>query len=185
MKLNNLGYQEKEVSIDKDAWLESLMDVYGDRLTKLSYNYLKDWSMAQDVVQEVFVTCYEQYEFIDRIQSLKAWLFRITINKCKDILRSSTIRRVVVNSNLFKLFSTKELSPEMNMIKRDEEEVLSLFVLSLPIKYREVIILFYYEELSIEEISVTLKLNSNTVKTRLNRGRKKLKIAMEGVTLNG
>ncbi|MFN7253401.1 MAG: sigma-70 family RNA polymerase sigma factor [Anaerobacillus sp.] len=183
--MNNLDYQDRGEPVDKDAWLEEVMDEYAERLTKLAYNYLKDWSMAQDVVQEVFVTCYEQFEIIDTIRSLKAWLFRITINKCKDVLRSSLFKKVVVNSNLFSLFTTRDLSPEMNLIKRDEDETLSMCVLSLPIKYREIIILFYYEELSIEEISEMLKLNSNTVKTRLNRGRMKLKNVIEGGELNG
>lgn len=64
-------------------------------------------------------------------------------------------------------------------MKTREEEFLSTCVLVLPIKYREVITLYYYEELSIEEISEILKINRNTIKSRLNRARMKLKAVME------
>ncbi len=164
---------------DKDAWFEGIMDQYGDRLTKLSYNYTKDWNLAEDIVQEVFITCYKEYETLDSIVSFQAWIFRITINKCKDLLKSSFFKRVFMNSSLLALTKSPELSPEMVTVKNCEEAILSECVLVLPIKYREVITLHYYDELSIEEISEILKINRNTIKTRLKRARLKLKILME------
>ncbi|MBW3111691.1 sigma-70 family RNA polymerase sigma factor [Bacillus sp. MCCB 382] len=163
----------------RDAWLETIMDEYGERLTKLAYNYVKDWSMAEDIVQEVFVTCFRHYEKIDEILSFKAWIYRLAINRAKDVLKSSAFKRVVMNSSLFSLFTSKEALPEMSLVKRSEEEVLSKSVLDLPVKYREVIILYYYEECSIDEIQELLGVNGNTIKTRLNRGRGKLKEIME------
>ncbi|MFC4323306.1 sigma-70 family RNA polymerase sigma factor [Litchfieldia salsa] len=163
----------------KDEWFERIMDVYGERLTKLCFNYTKDWSISEDIVQEVFITCYREYENIDKITFFKAWIYRITINKCKDLLKSSFFKRVVMSSNLIISSRTLELSPEMSIMKSSEEEFLSTCVLALPIKYREVITLYYYEELPIEDISRILKINNNTVKTRLNRARAKLKVLME------
>jgi RNA polymerase sigma factor (sigma-70 family) len=164
---------------NKDEWFEYIMDEYGDRLTKLSYNYTKDWRLAEDIVQDVFITCYKEYENLDRIVSFKAWIFRITINKCKDLLKSSIFKRVITNSSLLIRAKSSELSPEMSIMKSSEEEFLATCVLVLPIKYREVITLYYYEELSIEEISEILKVNRNTIKTRLNRARMKLKVLLE------
>jgi RNA polymerase sigma-70 factor (ECF subfamily) len=163
----------------KDEWFENIMNEYGDRLTKFSYNYLKDWSLAEDIVQDVFMTCYKEYENIDRVVSFKAWIYRITVNKCKDVLKSSIFKRVIMNSDLLRLSKSGELTPEMSILKSSEEEFLATCVLALPIKYREVITLYYYEELSIEEMSEILKLNNNTIKTRLNRARMKLKALME------
>ncbi|MGM0752503.1 MAG: sigma-70 family RNA polymerase sigma factor [Bacillota bacterium] len=164
---------------DRDAWLETIMDEYGERLTKLAYNYVNDWSQAEDIVQDVFITCFRHYEKIDEIISFKAWIYRLVINRAKDVLKSSAFKRVVMNSSLLSLFTSKEPLPEMSLLKRSEEELLSRCVLDLPVKYREVIILYYYEECSIEEITELLRLNSNTIKTRLNRGRSKLKNRME------
>ncbi|WP_409276281.1 sigma-70 family RNA polymerase sigma factor [Neobacillus sp. SCS-31] len=164
---------------DKDAWFSGIMDLYGDRLTKLSFTYTKDWGLAEDIVQEVFIICYKEYENITKIVSLKGWLFTITINKCKDLIRSSFFKRVFTNPDLLLHAKSPELSPEMALLKSNEEAILSSCVLALPINYREVITLFYYEELSIEEISEILKLNSNTIKTRMKRARMKLKSLLE------
>lgn len=166
-------------SDSRDSWLEGIMDEYGERLTKLAYNYVKDWGMAEDIVQDVFITCFRHFEKIDEILSFKAWIYRLVINRSKDVLKSSAFKRVVKNSNLYTLFTSKEPLPEMSLVKRSEEEILSRSVLDLPLKYREVIILYYYEECSIEEIKGLLGLNGNTIKTRLNRGRMKLKNRME------
>lgn len=162
-----------------DAWLERIMDEYGERLTKLAYNYVKDWGMAEDIVQDVFITCFRHFEKIDEILLFKAWIYRLVINRSKDVLKSSAFKRVVMNSSLYSLFTSKEPLPDISLVKRSEEEILSRSVLDLPVKYREVIILYYYEECSIEEIKGLLGLNVNTIKTRLNRGRMKLKNRME------
>ncbi|WP_313800825.1 sigma-70 family RNA polymerase sigma factor [Cytobacillus sp.] len=176
---------KENVSLDREAWLEKIMEQYGDRLTKLSYNYIKDWNLAEDIVQDVFITCYKEFEKIDNIISFKTWIYRITINKCKDVLKSSIFKRVMVNSNFSPLKRSPELTPEMMILKRSEEEFLSTSVLALPLKFREVITLYYYEELSIEEMSGILKINQNTIKTRLNRARKKLRALMERWRENG
>jgi RNA polymerase sigma-70 factor (ECF subfamily) len=120
---------------DRDTWLETIMDKYGERLTKLAYNYVKDWKLAEDIVQDVYITCYKNYEKIDEIISFKSWIFRLVINKSKDVLKSSAFRKVVMNSSLFTLFTSKELSPEKDLLKRSEEEFLSMCVLTLPVKY--------------------------------------------------
>lgn len=172
-------------SLDRDAWLEIIMNEYGERLTKLVYNYVKDWKLSEDIVQDVFITCYKNYEKMGEIISFKSWIYRLAINKSKDVLKSSAFRKVIMNSSLFTPFSSKELSPEKDILKRSEEEFLSLCVLSLPVKYREVITLYYYEECSIEEITGILAVKPNTIKTRLSRGRVKLKKMMERWGYNG
>ncbi|MFE7064081.1 sigma-70 family RNA polymerase sigma factor [Sutcliffiella sp. NPDC057660] len=183
--MSNLDRKEAVFINNRNAWFEEIMDEFGEKLTKLAYTYLKDWKIAEDVVQDVFIICYKQYEDLEAITSFKSWIYRITINKSKDVLKSSSIRRVIMNPNLFQFFRTKDPSPEMVMIKRSEEELLSVCVLALPLKYREVISLYYYEELQIEEISKILKMNRNTIKTRLNRARSKLKTMMERCDMDG
>ncbi len=171
--------EEKNYEETRDKWFENIMDQYGDRLTKLSYNYLKDWNLAEDIVQDVFITCYKKYDKMSEVVSFKAWIYRITINKCKDMLKSSLFKKVIINPDLFKRIISSEVTPEMRVMKKNEEEYLSICVLELPLKYREVITLFYYEELPIDEISELLKIKRNTVKTRLSRARLKLKTNLE------
>jgi RNA polymerase sigma factor (sigma-70 family) len=170
---------------DKDELLERIMDEFGERLTKLAYNYLRDWGTAQEVVQDVFVTCYKHLDEYNQIQSYKSWIYRVTINRCKDKLRSSLLKRFIFNNDLLQNVNSSEATPEDQVLKDREAEFLSISVLSLPVKYREVIILFYYEELSIEEISSLLNVNPNTVKTRLKRSRDLLKKVLESGDSNG
>jgi RNA polymerase sigma factor (sigma-70 family) len=165
--------------LEKDSLLESIMDEYGDRLTKLSFNYLRDWGQAQEVVQDVFVSCYKHLDEYQQINSFKSWIYRVTINKCKDRLRSSLLKRFIFNNEIFTNMNSMEPTPEDQVLKDKEAEFLSECVLSLPVKYREIIILFYYEELSIEEISSLLNMNTNTIKTRLKRSRDLLKTNLE------
>ncbi|WP_312476625.1 sigma-70 family RNA polymerase sigma factor [Neobacillus sp.] len=170
---------------NQDEWLEIIMSEYGERLKKLAFSYLKDWGLAQDVVQEVFVTCYNQYYKASEIHYFKPWIYRITINRCKDMLKSSFLKRYYFNNNLLKHFINKDLSPEMRLVLKSEKEKLSQTVLSLPVKYREVIIFFYYEEMTITEIAELLAINENTVKTRLKRGRILVKKLLGGSELYG
>ncbi|MFD2442855.1 sigma-70 family RNA polymerase sigma factor [Bacillus sp. CGMCC 1.16607] len=163
----------------KEDLLEDIMDEYGERLTKLAYTYLQDWGKAQEVVQDVFVICYKHLEEYNTINSYKSWIYRVTINRCKDKLRSSFFQRFIFNSKELKDLNSSELTPEDKVLKSDEEEFLSECVQLLPVKYREAIILFYYEELSIDEMSSLLDLNPNTIKTRLRRSRDLLKKILE------
>jgi RNA polymerase sigma factor (sigma-70 family) len=170
---------------DKDELLERIMDEYAERLTKLSYNYLRDWGTAQEVVQDVFVTCYKHLNEYDQIHSYKSWIYRVTINRCKDKLKSSFLKRFIFNIDLLTNMNSMEATPEDKLLKDKEAEFLSTSVLSLPVKYREVIILFYYEEMSIDEISSLLNVNPNTIKTRLKRSRDLLKNVLESGESNG
>jgi len=86
--------------IARSEWLTHLMNEYGDRLTKLAYTYVKDVGKAQEIVQDVFITCYEQYEKVRHIEKIKPWLYRVTINRAKDVLRSSWVKRVLLHNTL-------------------------------------------------------------------------------------
>lgn len=164
----------------QDEWLEQLMDQYGNQLTNLAFSYLKDWGRAQEVVQDVFVTCFHRAHQLEEIRSVEAWLYRITINKCKDVLKSSWFKRVIVGSPLFQFLRSKEPTPHEHMLQNSEDEQLAQCVLQLPLTYREVILLYYYENLTIPEISELLEVNQNTLRTRLKRGREKLAQLLEG-----
>ncbi|WP_088006957.1 sigma-70 family RNA polymerase sigma factor [Indiicoccus explosivorum] len=172
----------ENISDSKSAeeWLEVVMDDYGESLTRLAFTYLKDWEMAQDVVQEVFVTVFQQRHTYSEIKSFKAWIYRITINRCKDILKSSWQKRVVMGTRFFNLSRSETPSPEQLAVSRSEEEALLGHIFKLPVKYREVLLLYYYQNLTIPEISQLLSLQENTIKTRMRRGKNRLKTILEG-----
>ena len=160
-------------------WHDALMDEYGLEMTKLAYTYVKSWSTAQDVVQDVFVKVYPQYESREKIYSMKAWLIRLTINQSKDYLKSSWFRRVTGLESSKTETTTKSL--DMVVEQQQFNEQLSLAVLALKQEYREVIFLFYYEELTVPEISEILNVKEPTLHSRLRRAKSVLQEKLKGV----
>ncbi|WP_408011648.1 sigma-70 family RNA polymerase sigma factor [Pseudalkalibacillus sp. A8] len=112
--------------------------------------------------------------------NFKTWLYRIASNHCNDYVRSAHYRYTVLTEKIAKFTKGKEPSPEEAAILNSRKKELSEQVLSLPIKYREVIFLFYFELLSQKEISLMLDINLNTVKSRLSRAKFLLKNILEG-----
>lgn len=160
-------------------WHDALMDEYGLEMTKLAYTYVKSWSTAQDVVQDVFVKVYPQYESRVKIYSMKAWLIRLTINQSKDYLKSSWFRRVTGLESSKTETTTKSL--DMVIEQQQFNEQLSQAVLALKQEYREVIFLFYYEELTVPEISEILNVKEPTLHSRLRRAKSVLQEKLKGV----
>ncbi|MDZ5471749.1 sigma-70 family RNA polymerase sigma factor [Bacillus sp. 31A1R] len=155
--------------------IDYLMKEYGQQILWLSYSYVKDKNLAEDITQDVFIKCYQNMESFRGDSSLKTWLYRITSNRCKDVLKSWSYRSKKMTEYLFDQHISPNRNPEQEMLAKFEDRDLSLKVLSLPIKYREVIFLHYFEEYKIEDLSALLGIKPNTVKSRLHRGRNLLK----------
>lgn len=154
--------------------LEQVMDQYGEYLIRFAYLYVKDWPVAEDIVQEVFISYYQKAHQFEQRSSLKTYLSKITINKCHDHLRSWKNKRSLFSGAIGSLISGAK-SPEEAYERRSGQAKLIKKVLELPIKYREVILLYYYHELTGSEISRLLDCSENTVKTRLKRAKALLK----------
>jgi RNA polymerase sigma-70 factor (ECF subfamily) len=162
-----------------DDHITQLIDAYWLSVKKLAFTYVRDWTLAEDITQDVFINCHRNLSGFRGDSSYKTWLFRITVNKCKDVLKSNWFKTLFLFEDVIDNVIKKEKSAENIYLKKIEEEQLSKLVLKLPLKYREVIILFYYEELKLDEIQSLLGININTLKTRLNRGKALLKKKFE------
>ncbi|MEH7279517.1 sigma-70 family RNA polymerase sigma factor, partial [Bacillus toyonensis] len=101
------------------------------------------------------------------------------INHCKDYIKSWYNKRVIVTEDDFTYMESQKESVEQTVIQNAEDSRLASAVMNLPIKYREVIYLFYYEELSIKEIATVIEVKENTIKTRLKRAKELLKKGLE------
>ncbi len=106
-------------------------------------------------------------------------MWRIAINHCKDYLKSWYNKNVVITDEEPANNITKKEMVEQVVIQKEADDELISAIMTLPIKYREVIYLFYYEELPIKEISVLTETGDNTVKTRLKRAKELLKERLE------
>ncbi len=163
----------------KEEIMEQIMIDYGRDILKLSYSYVRNRTIAEDLTQEVFLKCYEKIDTYHGDSKLKTWLYSIATNHCSDYLRSAHYRYSILTDKIAKITKGKNLSPEESMLIKDEQNHLANLVFHLPLKYREVIFLFYFEDLSINEISNLIGLNPNTVKSRLSRAKALLKIRLE------
>lgn len=166
-----------------DKEIERLIDEYGNDVLRVSYIYLKDRHLAQDAFQDVFVKVYKNLSKFRGNSTEKTWILSITMNTCKDILRSSWLKRIVLHEDmrLINYNTTDNLdSPDKVVIKQLEYKELLKEVMQLPKKYKEVVILFYYEEVSTTEISKILNIPEGTVRSRLFRAREVLKLNLDG-----
>ncbi len=177
---NDESMEEKQVKHKRnmDSEIERLVDTYGNDVLRTSYMYLKDMQKAEDAFQEVFYKIYRKFGSFRGESSEKTWIIRITINVCKDILRSSWLKRVFITDKAGNEGIVANV--ESSVIEKDENRRLFDEVTSLPRSYKEVIILYYYHELDTVEISRTLKIAEGTVRSRLHRGREMLRRKMEG-----
>ena len=158
---------------EKDYILEKIMIEYGNELVRLAFSYVKDVEIAKDMVQNTFIKCYKNLDSFRFDAQVKTWLYRITINECKDYLKSWNYRMVQVKSFINE--TTKSILPstEKAVIDKYSNEEIKDTIFSLPKVYREVVYLYYYDSLSTEEIANVLDLPVNTVKTRLRRAKQR------------
>jgi RNA polymerase sigma-70 factor (ECF subfamily) len=149
------------------------MTEYGGLVKRACYVFLNDYALAEDAAQDAFVKAYRSY---DRLQAApasneKAWLIRVAINTCKDYKRSFWFRRVDRRIT-FEKAAERCASAADSSLSRD--------ILALPLKYKEVILLYYYVGMKISEISSALSISSTSVHNRLKAARQKLRVVMEG-----
>ena len=133
-----------------------------DMVFRLALHQLGSYADADDAVQEVFLRLWRQKAPFESEEHLRRWLLRVTVNWCRDQLRRPWRRRRVDWDSL-------ENQPAFETPEQGE---LYEAVMSLPEKYRTVLDLFYYEELSVREIGEVLGLSQSAVTTRLSRARK-------------
>lgn len=156
------------------TYLEEVMNAHGEYLIRMAFMYVKDWPTAEDIVQETFISYYKNLDQFQNRSTVKTYLTRILINKCHDHLRSWKNKKHFF-TQLFNHLPAGNSTPEEWIIRTNTQSSIVNEIIKLPVKYREVILLYYYQELTILEISTVLGCPENTVKTRLSRARLQLK----------
>ncbi|WP_100330129.1 sigma-70 family RNA polymerase sigma factor [Bacillus xiapuensis] len=171
-------FKETFLAEDHQLLFDQIMTEYGQDVLELVYSYVKNKTDAEDLTQEIFVKCYQSLNSFDRRSTMKTWLWRIAINHCKDYLKSWHVRKVQAGyTDEWSGASTNDYV-EREVIQKDERQRVMEATLGLPIQYRELIYLHYYEELTIKEISEIINVNQNTIKTRLKRAKELLQGAL-------
>ena len=147
--------------------LEEAMERYQTMVFRLAYSYTRSRSDAQDMCQEVFLRYYCRRPIFASEEHRRAWLLRVTVNRCKSLLGSWWHRRTVPLDDRIPM-------PEPEYQWLDEA------LRQLPEKDRLVIHLFYYEDCSTREIARLMRTSEGAVRTRLTRARQHLREILKG-----
>ena len=127
----------------------------------------KNQTFAEDVTQDVFVRFIQNKDKFESEEHIKAWLIRVTINCSKSVFMSSLFKKTV------------PLEEDLTFDSPEKSDVY-FAVQDLPLKYRTVIHLFYYEDMNVREIAESIDVKESTVKSHLHRGRMLLKNKLKG-----
>ncbi|MFF2014688.1 sigma-70 family RNA polymerase sigma factor [Paenibacillus sp. NPDC058177] len=151
--------------------MKRIITEYGTSLLRMCFLYLKDIRLAEDAVQDTLIKVYNSYSQFKGNSSEKTWIMSIAINVCKNYLRSFWWRRID-GSAILENIPSKEYEIE------DTELIVQIMKLSH--KYKEVILLYYYQDMKIKEIAEILKAPESTIAVRLKRAREILKTRLKG-----
>lgn len=143
---------------------------YGDMVRRLCLVHLKNPADTEDIFQNVFLKYVLSPVVFESPEHEKAWLIRVTLNACKDLVKSFFRSRTV---------PLEELLDQPAPLSEEHREVLEA-VLALPQKYRDAVYLHYYEGYTAAEIGKLLGKNTNTVYTLLTRAREQLRKTLGG-----
>ena len=149
----------------QDQWLEDIMAQWEVPLLRTCYLLLRDAALAEDAVQEAFIKYMQKAPRFESTDHEKAWLITVATNRCRDMLRFRSRHPVVDMDEIYEY--TKETS---------DSGILDA-LMTLPDKYRIVLILYYVEEFNSKEIAKIVGRSTSAVKMRLAKGRELLREA--------
>ncbi|QJD88415.1 sigma-70 family RNA polymerase sigma factor [Cohnella herbarum] len=155
------------------------MAQYGDELQRTAFLLVKDRQAAEEAVMDTFIQAYRKIHQLKEPDKLRGWLLRIVVNRCRMKMRTWSWRNLFPSASIERMIEETEPGPENLLLAEWRNQRLSEAIHRLDYRYREVITLYYYNELSVLEIAEHVKSNENTVKARLARGRMRLRQMLE------
>lgn len=157
-----------------DIEMQRLIDSYGNDILRLCALYLKDRHLAEDALQETYIKVWQKYSTYRGQADEKTWITRIAINVCKNILRTSWFKRTETTEIIEIIKGSRDYYKQV-----DESVDVMHAIQGMKEKYRSVLLLYYYQEFSIKEISEILGMKQSTVLSLLRRGRYQLRQALK------
>lgn len=174
------------LSLNSKDNFEKVLELYSKTVYRLAYARTGSIHDAEDILQEVFLRYAKSGITFNDESHRKAWLLKVASNCSKSLVTSSWNKRRTdadIESGAVSGFEPIRDAAD-DAEKNSRNKLIRNSVINLPEKYRAVIHLFYYEGMSIEEISNIEEISISSVKTRLHRARKILKERLEGVGIN-
>ncbi|MBQ8556985.1 MAG: sigma-70 family RNA polymerase sigma factor [Clostridia bacterium] len=150
--------------------LKRLVDQYGNSLLRTCLIYLTDWAEAEDALQEVFIRTWRHIDLFlsGDIRQEKAWLMRTAMNICHDIHKSKWFRHINTSVTLDEL-------PVHLAAVLPEDHALLIDVCNLPERYKQILLLYYYQGMSLQETAEVLNISKTAANKRLHKAQDMLK----------
>ena len=157
---------------DTPEYFEQLVAAYQAQLRRLCCVILKDAQLAEDAVQETFLKAYRAMGSVRKDSSERTWLTQVAVNTCRDMMKSRWFRHIDRSVKI-------EVLPEPEAPPAPEDTGLYETVLRLPVKQREVVLLYFYQNMTMQEVSDILQISVSNVSRRLESARKALRKQLE------
>jgi len=161
--------------------IETFVRLYEAGVYRLALSIVGDPAEANEITQETFISALRSLPGYQEKKSLKAWLYTIALNHSRSLLRKrKSLRRLgTVLTSIFRIDQQKQIKPEEAVIQNEKEAALWEALNRLDEKFRTVLVLRYFHELSISEISDILSVHEGTIHSRLFSAREKLREALQ------
>ncbi|MBI39317.1 MAG: RNA polymerase subunit sigma-70 [Leptospiraceae bacterium] len=171
------GLIEKTLKGDQRAFME-LVSPYRSRLIRKAVSMLGNPQDAEDILQEALVTAYRALKSFRGESGIYTWLYRIVVNKCRDFHRSKKNAPSDSLDSVAFMIHDDRIDLEKNLELSTESTYLIQQINTLDKRYREILVMRYFDDLSYQEIASVLKIQVGTVKSRLFKARELLKRAI-------
>ncbi|WP_206831436.1 sigma-70 family RNA polymerase sigma factor [Alicyclobacillus fructus] len=170
--------RRKETPAGDAQLLAEWMELYGGDVIRLAYSYVHNFHKAEDIAQDVFLRAWQHYGEFQGHSSIKTWLLSITANRARDVLRSGVERRELADDGEAFARVVEPTDPADVVANKLARDAVWRAIRTLPETYREVMELYYGNDLTTREVAEVLGVRDQTVRTRLHRGRIMLEQAL-------
>lgn len=183
MDVSESAWLVSECIAGNQTAIEMLVRQYETGVFKLALSILGDEADANEITQETFIAALKSLKTYQEKKTFKAWLYTIALNLSRSHLRKRKVieRLQTTLSSIFRVETQKQTLPEDEVIRSEKEAILWSELNKLDERHRIVVILRYFHELPIAEISEILAVNEGTIHSRLHTARERLKDALQSM----
>jgi RNA polymerase sigma-70 factor (ECF subfamily) len=167
-----------------------IIDRYSGKVYSTAYSYTHSQEESKDLVQEILIKTYNNLSSFKEDARFSTWLYRIAVNSCIDWSRKKKSKAIMTaisfeETNILEIITTDTEGPEELLLQQENKEAVRNAVGDLPEIYKTVLILYYFEELQVQEICNILDMPRKTIETRLYRAKKILKSILKQKMMGG
>ena len=166
----------------KTELFSELINRYQNKVYSTAYSYTRDYEEAKDLTQEIFIKIYNNLNSFQNKSQFSTYLYRVAVNRCIDWTRKKRPKTISIllcqddeKADIYDFVADYESNPEEILLRRENSDLIRQEVNKLPEIYSTVMIMYYFQDFSPQEISDILKVPRKTIDTRLFRARNLIK----------